>query len=116
MGFAIYTAGHWLTAIGLSSHIYSVHRSKSGSEAHWYDAPFVFAIVLIVASVLCFVLLFASSTFTPSNNLIHASIHITATAIGLRAGLGFVHFLYDRYIYKFSNEEVRATIGKDLFQ
>jgi hypothetical protein len=26
-------------------------------------------------------------------------------------GLGFVHFLHDRWAYRFSNSEVRATIG-----
>lgn len=30
-------------------------------------------------------------------------------------GLSFVHFLYDRWIYKFSDPQVRATIGADLF-
>jgi hypothetical protein len=116
IGFALYTANHWLVAIGLSSHIYSVHRSKTSDATHWYNSPLVFAFILIMASLICFGLLFVS--FTPSESdisLANFTLQITALAFGIRAGLGFVHFLYDRYIYKFSDEQVRATIGKDMF-
>ena len=97
-GFAIIAVNHWLVAIGLSSHVYSVHRDRP---------PIVFAAVLISASMLGFVLLFVSfPTLT---------IKVTMPAVGLRIGLGFVHFLYDRWIYKLSDPQVRATIGRDIF-
>ena len=35
--------------------------------------------------------------------------------LSARFGLGFVHFLYDRWLYKFSDPEVGATIGQDIF-
>jgi len=97
-GFAIIAVNHWLVAIGLSSHVYSVHRDRP---------PIVFAAVLIIAGVLGFALLFVSfPTLT---------IKVTMPAVGLRIGLGFVHFLYDRWIYKLSDPQVRATIGRDIF-
>jgi hypothetical protein len=34
----------------------------------------------------------------------------------LRIGLGFVHFLYDRWVYKLSDPQVRAIIGRDIFR
>jgi len=33
-----------------------------------------------------------------------------------RTGLGFVHFIYDGLLWRFRNPEVRATIGKNLFE
>jgi hypothetical protein len=38
------------------------------------------------------------------------TIHVTMTALALRVGLGFVHFLYDGWIYKLSDPAVRAII------
>lgn len=34
--------------------------------------------------------------------------------VGAQIGLGFWHFLQDRWMWKFSNPQVRATIGKGL--
>lgn len=97
-GFAIIAVNHWLVAIGLSSHIYSVHRGRP---------PVVFAAVLIAVGMLTFALLFVSlPTFT---------LKMTTLAVGLRVGLGFVHFLYDRWIYKLTDGKVRSTIGRDIF-
>jgi hypothetical protein len=33
------------------------------------------------------------------------------TAVALRTGLGFVHFLYDRWVYRFGDPAVRAIVG-----
>jgi hypothetical protein len=33
-----------------------------------------------------------------------------------RTGLGFVHFIYDGLLWRFKDPEVRATIGKNLFE
>jgi hypothetical protein len=35
--------------------------------------------------------------------------------LGAQIGLGFWHFLQDRWIWKLSDPQVRATIGRDLF-
>jgi hypothetical protein len=43
------------------------------------------------------------------------TLSITTVVIASRVSLGFVESLYDRWIWKFSDPEVRATIGKDLF-
>jgi hypothetical protein len=39
----------------------------------------------------------------------------TSRKVGGRLGLGFVHFLYDRRIYRFSDPMVGATIGREIF-
>jgi hypothetical protein len=100
IGFAVYAMNHWLVAIGLSSHVHATSRGKS---------PIVFAVVVILVGILCFGMLFVRPTATAG-----IAIHITMVAFGVRVGLGCVHFLYDRYIYKFSDERVRATIGGAL--
>ena len=43
------------------------------------------------------------------------SVRVTAIAVSIRLGLGFVHFCYDRWIYKLSDPAIRTTIGADLF-
>jgi hypothetical protein len=47
---------------------------------------------------------------TPPGNV----IRIVPVIICARIGLGFVHFLYDRWLWKLSDPRVRATIGRDL--
>jgi hypothetical protein len=44
---------------------------------------------------------------TPAGNM----IRVVPVVICARMGLGFVHFLYDRWIWKLSDPQVRATIG-----
>ena len=99
--FAIgfFSVNHWLAAIGLSSHVWAEHHRRS---------PIIFAAAVVILGTALFVILFVSF---PS-----LSIRITTTAIGFRLGLGFVHFLYDRWIYKFSDTQVRETIGRDIFR
>jgi hypothetical protein len=38
------------------------------------------------------------------------------TLLGLRYGLGFWHFLMSRWVWKLSDPQVRATIGRALFE
>jgi hypothetical protein len=96
-GFAIYSVNHWLVAIGLASHVHAGHRGRS---------PALFAGLLMVSGTILFALLFL--TFP------RFAFRVTMPAIGLRVGIGFVHFLYDRYIWKLSDPQVRETIGRDL--
>lgn len=46
----------------------------------------------------------------------YGSLAVAMIAVGARLGLGFVHFLYDRWIWRLSDPQVRATIGNDLFR
>ena len=38
-------------------------------------------------------------------------IRIVPVVICARIGLGFVHFLYDRWLWRFSDPQMRARIG-----
>ena len=43
-------------------------------------------------------------------------IRVIPVIICARMGLGFVHFLYDRWVWKLRDPLVRATIGRDLLK
>jgi hypothetical protein len=101
---AINGANHWLSAIGLSSHVDGRNASRS---------PFLFVGVVMLLSFALFWALFWKAGSEFSCNL-GQMIQITMTALGFRLGIGMVHFLYDRWLWKFSDPQVRATIGRDL--
>jgi hypothetical protein len=67
------------------------------------------------AGFVLFCLLFVDLRKLPTVGLTTAALYFTVTAVGFRLGLGFVHFLYDRWLYKLSDPPVRATIGRDIF-
>jgi len=105
-GFAIWSVNHWLVAIGLSSHVYAVHRGRSA-------APFIAG--LLAAGMIVFWVIFGSGVnmttiFDPA-----FVVRTTLIAMSVRYGVAFTHFLYDRWLWQFSNPDVRATIGKDVF-
>jgi hypothetical protein len=100
---AINGFNHWLTAIGIGSHVYGVNKGRS---------PGIFAGVVIAMGVFLFGVLFWNGRY--SWNLRDA-IALLLPAMGFRLGLGFVHFCYDRWIYKLGDPQVRGTIGKDVF-
>jgi hypothetical protein len=104
-GFAIIALNHWLVAIGLASHVYANHKGKS---------PWPFALAVMAAGFVLFCLLFIDFRRLPTAGLTTAALYFTVTAVSFRLGLGFVHFLYDRWIYKLSDPQVRATIGRDV--
>jgi hypothetical protein len=97
--FAIgfFAFNHSLAAIGISSHVLARRHGLS---------PWLFAALLLAAGAVVFWLLFYAPGF---------SIRITMTALALRIGLGFVHFLYDRWVYKLSDPKVRAIVGPALW-
>jgi hypothetical protein len=105
-GFAIIGLNHWLVAIGLASHVYANHKGKS---------PWPFALAVMAAGFVLFCLLFVDFRKLPTVGLTTAGLYFTVTAVGFRLGLGFVHFLYDRWLYKLSDPQVRVTIGRDMF-
>lgn len=104
-GFAIIAMNHWLVAIGLASHAYANHKGES---------PLPFALGLMTAGAIVFCLLFVNLVALPTRGFSVNVLHFTVTVVGFRLGLGFVHFLYDRWIYQLSNPQVRATIGRDV--
>ena len=105
-GFAIIGLNHWLVAIGLASHVHANHARSS---------PWPFALAVVAAGFVLFCLLFVDLRRLPTVGLSTAALCFTVTTVGFRLGLGFVHFLYDRWIYKLSDPQVRATIGHNMF-
>jgi hypothetical protein len=93
--FAIgfFAFNHSMAAIGISSHVLARRHGLS---------PWLFVALLLAAGAIVFWLLFYAPGF---------SIRVTMTALALRIGLGFVHFLYDRWVYKLSDPKVRAIMG-----
>ena len=89
----------------------TVHRT---AHAHGPTSSLPFAFGLTIAGAAVFCLLFVSLSALPTYGFSVEVLHFTVTVVGLRLGLGFVHFLYDRWIYKLSDPRVRATIGADL--
>lgn len=105
-GFATIGLNHWLVAIGLASHVHANHARSS---------PWPFALAVVAAGFVLFCLLFVDLRRLPTVGLSTAALCFTVTTVGFRLGLGFVHFLYDRWIYKLSDPQVRATIGHNMF-
>jgi hypothetical protein len=90
----VFSFNHWLVAIGLSSRV---------SRHTW-----VFIAAMLVVGVVGFVWMI------PTSN--GPMIRVIPVIICARMGLGFVHFLYDRWVWKLSDPLVRATIGRDLLR
>lgn len=102
--FAIVALNHWMTAVGLSAHAWSAADLRRAV---------LFAALLILSGVLLWCVLF----WDPSKGFpSRAASHFAMGAVGFRLGLGLVHFLYDRWVWKLSDPQVRATIGADLFR
>ena len=90
------TVNHWFAAIGLAAHVHGRHNGRS---------PLWFVGAVIGAGGLLVWLFYAA---------ILASLHAAIMALCLRGSLGIWHFLQDRWIWKLSDPQVRATIGRDL--
>jgi hypothetical protein len=86
------SVNHWVVDIGLSSRV-----TRNG----W-----VFIAGVISAGMIGF----AWMVPTPNGML----VRMIPVIICARLGLGFVHFLYSRWVWKLSDPLVRATIGRDL--
>jgi hypothetical protein len=111
-GFAIIALNHWLVAIGIASHI---HARSQGPGVRGQGRSWLFALAVMGVGFALFCALFVDFTKVPTHGLSTAALSFTVTAVSIRLGLGFVHFLYDRWLYKLSDPQVRATIGKDVF-
>lgn len=90
-GFALIGLNHWLVAIGLAAHIDATANNRS---------PWWFAGGVMAAGFVLFCLLFVNFVKAWEGNLTAAALTFTAGTVSARLGLGFVHFLYDRWVYK----------------
>jgi hypothetical protein len=89
---------HWLVDISLSSRV---------SRYWWLFLGFV----LVLGCV-------GLAWKWPSSDHINtyaANKNALLTIMQARWGVGIVHFLYSRWVWKLSDPQVRATIGQDLF-
>jgi hypothetical protein len=94
--FGFVTVNHYLAAIGLAAHIHARHFKCS---------PMAFVgSTLFVGIWLAFAFFIA----------MYHSIPWFDVALGLSLSLGLWHFLQDRWTFRFSDPQVRATIGRDL--
>jgi hypothetical protein len=87
-----FSVNHWIVDIGLSSRV-----------AGWW-----LGVVVILAGTIGFVWIVP----TPNGMM----IKVMPVVICARLGLGFVHFLYSRWVWKLSDPRVRAAIGQNLAQ
>ena len=92
-GLGIVSMNHWLTAIGLAG---IVSRRAA-----------LFPVIVVGAGTALFCALFIRGWVIPTR--------VAGAAVAFRLALGIVHFLYDRWVWKFSDPQVRAAIGCDVF-
>jgi hypothetical protein len=86
----VWSVNHWVVDIGLS-----------GRVAGWW---------LPVSVVILGAVGFAWMIPTANGMM----IRVIPAIIGARVGLGFVHFLYSRWVWRMSDAKVRSTIGRGL--
>ena len=104
---------HWVVAIGLPTHV------ESALDGSWPRArAWAFALGVLALGGIGFVwsapawVWRAWGYSIPARAPDYALIsHVVPAVLSLRFGLSFVHFLYDRHIWKMSAPEVRAIIG-----
>lgn len=88
--FGIFSFNHWLVDIGLSSQV---------SGWRWKFLP-----IVLLLGVIWFLLRQGP-----------LSVHVVPQILAIRAGIGMIHFVYSARVWKLSDPQVRAAIGKDLF-
>jgi hypothetical protein len=108
LGVAIYSINHWTVAIGLASRV--------SSKTRWW----VFTLLLLVIGMTGFLWL----SPTPAGNLLGAGLVfrlinpspdfvmlVMPIVVCVRLGQSFMHFIHDRWLWKMSDPEIRATVG-----
>jgi hypothetical protein len=94
---AVVDWAHWLSDIGLSTF---VTRRRS---------------VFLGGVALLGFLGFVYKHYDVTNHAVPSvALSLVSLAISLRFCAGFIHFLYSRWVWKLSDPQVRATIGRDL--
>jgi len=89
ISFGIFSFNHWLTDIGLSS---------QASGWRWGFIPLVLVLGL--------------AWLVLRNGPL--SVQSVPQILAFRAGIGMVHFVYSARVWKLSDPQVRAAIGRDL--
>ena len=89
----VVSVNHWITDIGLSLRV---------APRKWW-----FVYILIVLSPVVFLW----NVATPEGISLRRMEGVVIVFAGLRWGVGFVHFLYSRWIWKLSDPQVRATVS-----
>ncbi len=86
----IFSFNHWLTDIGLSSRV---------ARWHW-------GFIAVVLAIGVAWLLLRNGPL---------SARVVPQIIAIRYGIGMIHFIYSARIWKLSDPQIRAAIGRDLF-
>jgi hypothetical protein len=89
----VFSFSHWLTDIGLSSRV-SRH-------------PWLFITAVLAMGSVGFLWMVP--------RVDHMATRVIPAVLTARWGLGFVHFLYSRWVWNISDPKVRATIGRGIF-
>jgi len=111
--YCIFFVNHWVVAIGLPGH---VETAIDGSWPQLRAWGFVLGVLLLggigfIWSAPAWVWR-AWGYSIPAQAPDYALIsHVVPVVLSLRFGLSFVHFLYDRHIWKMSDPEIRAILG-----
>ena len=111
--YAIFFVNHWAVAIGLPG---SVEASLEESWPRARAWAFVLGVLLLGGSGFVWsapAWVWRARGFSlPAHVSEYMLIaHVVPVVLSLRYGLSFVHFLYDRHIWKMSDPEIRAIIG-----
>jgi len=111
--YGLIFVNHWIVAIGLPTR---VEAALGGEWARARAAAFAIGVVLLGA--VGFVWSAPAWMFRAYGHAVPANApdfmlirEVIPVVLGLRYGLSFVHFLYDRHIWKMGDPEVRAIIG-----
>jgi hypothetical protein len=100
LAFAVYSANHWLVAIGIASRVWMKHDGKTVIVATLAVGSIAFGLVLVA-------IFYQKAGVVP--------LRLAMVIISLRFGIGIVHFCYDRFIYQFRDARVMNTIGREVF-
>jgi hypothetical protein len=111
--YSIFFVNHWIVAIGLPSHL------EAALDASWpHVRAWGFALGVLLLGGIGFVWSAPAWVWRawgypiPAQAPDYALIsHVVPAVLSLRFGLSFVHFLYDRHIWKMGDPEIRAIIG-----
>ena len=92
LSFGAISVNHWIVDIGVSSRV---------SNQRW-----LFIAGVLLAGMVGFLWM------VPTSN--GMMIQVIPIILGARLGVGFVHFLYSRWVWNFSDPAVSATIGRSV--
>ena len=94
LGYGVFSVNHWLTEIGLCG--------LASQRSVW-----LIACILLLGCVG-----FLWWVPTPTGDQVRPPTWLIPAVFAPLFGLGIVHFLYSRWVWRLGDPEVRATIGK----